>query len=304
MSIICFKHVFDLLRRKLYNGLIPLKRGFEMKSKVYISGATGGFGRSMAAECASRGWDLFLTDCCEERLANLADALSSAYNVSVEWYACDMADVASRTTLLNTLQSRGVKLHMAVNVAGLDHEGLFLEKTREQILSILNVNVLSTVDMMHSLVAIRDGARPFRLVNVCSLAGMFPMPVKATYAASKSLLIDMTLALREEFKAINATATALCPAGMATNETLLKSLDAQGLAGRVTTLEVSYIAQKTVDAALNGRAIYIPGFINRVLNTLGRLFPATFLAHLIGWRWSKTNKEFEKSMKQTGLARA
>lgn len=268
-----------------------------MKSKVFISGATGGLGRSMAVECASRGWDLFLTDMNEDRLMNLAGALTSAWNVDVGYAACDMASTASRTALLETMRSRGVRLHMAINVAGLDHEGMFLEKTREQILTVLNVNVISTVDMMHSLTALRDSARTFRLVNVCSLAGMFPMPVKATYASSKRLLIDMSLALREEFKSINATVTALCPAGMATNEVLLKSLDVQGFAGRVTTLEVGHIAGKTIDAALKGKAIYIPGMINRILNAAGHLFPATFTARLIGWRWSKTNREFEKSLK-------
>jgi uncharacterized protein len=193
---------------------------------------------------------------------------------------------------------------MAVNVAGLDHEGPFLEKSREQILGILNVNVLSTVDMMHSLAGLRDKARTFRLINVCSLAGMFPMPVKATYAASKRLLIDMTLALREEFKSINATATALCPAGMATNDILLKSLDAQGFAGRITTLEVGHIAAGTINAALKNKAIYIPGTVNRLLNALGRFVPATFVARMIGRRWSKTNKQFEKSLDKVELARA
>jgi short-subunit dehydrogenase len=265
-----------------------------MVSRVFISGATGGLGRCLAAECASRGWDLFLTDMHEDKLKNLAGALSSAYNVLVDWHACDMADADSRTRLLEALRERGVRLHMAINVAGLDHEGMFLEKPREQILTILNVNAVATVDMMHSLTRLRDSSRRFHIINVCSLAGMFPMPVKATYAATKRLLIDMTLALREEFKTINATVTALCPAGMATNEELLKSLDVQGFAGRITTLEVGYIAVKTIDYALKGKAVYVPGIVNRLLLGLSRLFPATFVAKLIGKRWSRTNQALSK----------
>jgi uncharacterized protein len=269
-----------------------------MKSMVYVSGATGGLGRSMAVECACRGWDLFLTDLNPVKLANLSDALASAYHVAVQYHPCDMADTNCRTSLIDEMKSRGITLHMAINVAGLDHEGLFLDKSREQILSILNVNVVSTVDMMHSLAALRDPAQTFRLINVCSLAGMFPMPVKATYAATKHLLINMSMALREEFKAINATVTALCPAGMATNEVLLKSLDVQGIAGRVTTLEVSYIAASTIDRALKGKALYIPGAINRAMNAAGHLVPPTLLAQLIGWHWGKTNKHFEKLLEE------
>lgn len=273
-----------------------------MKSMVYVSGATGGLGRSMAVECASRGWDLFLTDLDESRLANLAESLCAAWNVRVDHHPCNMASEASRTELLEAIRSKGISLHMVINVAGLDYEGVFLEKTRAQIMNLLNVNVMSTVDMMHSLPAFRDKTRPFRMINVCSMAGMFPMPVKAAYAASKRLLIDLSLALREEFKAINGTVTALCPAGMATNEVLLHSLDVQGIAGQLTTLEVGHIAAATMDAALRGKAIYIPGLINRVLTHAGHLLPPTAAARLIGWRWSRTNKEFDEKLSKANLA--
>ncbi len=269
-----------------------------MKSMVYVSGATGGLGRSMAVECASRGWDLFLTDIDGTRLANLAESLCAAWNVRVSHHPCDMTDKASRTELLETMRNSGIDLHMAINVAGLDYEGFFLEKSRAQILNLLSVNVMSTVDMMHSLPALRDKSRPFHMINVCSMAGMFPMPVKATYAASKRLLIDLSLALREEFTAINGTVTALCPAGMATNEVLLRSLDVQGIAGQLTTLEVGHIAAATIDAALKGKAIYIPGMINRVLTHAGHLLPPTVIAKLIGWRWSRTNREFAEKLRK------
>jgi uncharacterized protein len=264
-----------------------------MNSRVFISGASGGLGRSLAAECASRGWDLFITDLNGEKLSNLADALSCAYGISADWYACDMADFNSRTRLLDEMKERGVRLRMAVNVAGVDYEGMFLERSREQILSIVNVNAVSTVDMMHSLTRLRDGEQRFSIINVCSLAGMFPMPVKATYAATKRLLIDLSLALREEFRSINATVTALCPAGMATGEAILKSLDVQGFAGRITTLEVGYIASRTIDLALKGKAVYIPGIVNRVLHYASRLIPAAAVARIIGLRWSRTNRALE-----------
>lgn len=264
-----------------------------MKSKVYISGASGGLGRNFAVECASRGWDLFLTDINGDKLSNIAEALSSAYGVSVDWYPCDMSDVQSRTRLIEEMSKRNVKLHMAVNVAGVDYEGTFLERSREEILSTININAVSAVDMMHSLPRLRDREQRFRLVNVASLAGMYPMPVKATYAATKRLIIDMTLALREEFRSINATVTALCPAGMATTEAIFKSLDVQGLIGRITTLEVGYITSKTIDLALKGKAVYIPGIVNRVLHGVSRLLPAVLVARMIGWRWAKTNKALE-----------
>lgn len=267
-----------------------------MKTVVYISGAAGGLGKCMAVECALRGWNLVLTDLSGERLDALARAIRSAYGVEVLSIPCDLSDTSSHTNLIGSLDTSGVRLSMAVNVAGVDYEGPFLSRSREEILSILNVNVVSTVDMMHALVSLRDPGETFRIVNVCSLAGMFPMPVKATYAATKRLLISMSLALREEFREIGATVTALCPAGMATNDLLLKSLDAQGLAGRLTTLQLGKIARRTVDRALEGRALYIPGALNRLLNAAGRLLPETLVARLIHRHWSKTNRRFKAAL--------
>jgi uncharacterized protein len=264
-----------------------------MKSCVFISGACGGLGRNFAAECALRGWDLFLTDLREDKLTNIADALSCAYGISADWCACDMADERSRTNLIEEMNKRGLRFHMALNVAGVDYEGFFLEKSRGEILSMLNINAVSTVDMMHSLTKLRDTEQRFCIINVCSLAGMFPMPVKATYAATKRLLIDMTLALREEFRSINATVTALCPAGMATTEAMFKSLDVQGLIGRITTLEVGYITSRTIELALKGKAVYIPGILNRVLHYTSKFLPPALVAYLIGRRWSRTNRALE-----------
>ena len=51
-----------------------------MRSYVLISGAAGGLGKAFAAECAARGWNLFLTDLSEEALAPVkADHLGHVF---------------------------------------------------------------------------------------------------------------------------------------------------------------------------------------------------------------------------------
>ncbi len=52
-----------------------------MGSMIFITGATGGLGKAFAVECASRGWDLFLTDLRAESLAMLASGLERSYGV-------------------------------------------------------------------------------------------------------------------------------------------------------------------------------------------------------------------------------
>ncbi|HHT47937.1 MAG TPA: SDR family NAD(P)-dependent oxidoreductase [Firmicutes bacterium] len=262
-----------------------------MKSLVCITGATGGLGRAFAAECAARGWDLFLTDLGEEQLSALTRGLSSTYGIKVLYGVCDLTSAQSRLKLFRRIKEENLRFWSLINIAGVDFEGYFSKKTREQIRMILRVNIEANLEMTHAILEARDENRVFRLINTASLASFYPMPVKATYAASKRFLLNFSLALREELRSIGGTVTVLCPAGLPTTEEVLRRIAAQGLMGRITTKNVGYVAAKTIDHALKGHSVYIPGAINRFLKFLGSIVPPTFVSRLIGMRWGALSPE-------------
>ncbi len=256
-----------------------------MDSLVFITGATGGLGKAMAAECASRGWGLFLTDLRRDKLALLAVGLERSYGVKVMYREADLTNPASRAELFEALRRDSLHFRGLINVAGTDHEGLFLERTQEEIIAILRLNIEATLIVTHALLQRRDEAVTFRIINVSSLAAFFSMPVKATYAASKRFLLDFSLALRNELKEQNVTVTALCPAGLPTTEGCIAAIESQGIMGQLTTEDIGKVAHQTVEGALRGRAIVIPGFLNRLIKWLGGLVPATSIAEMVGSRW-------------------
>lgn len=260
-----------------------------MDTWVFISGASGGLGKAFAAECASRGWNLLLSDIDERKLAVLAGGLRAAYQARVDWIACDLSDPAGRASLFETLDAGGYRFWALINVAGLDHEGAFLERTREQIRTILRVNIEATVEVTHALLERRDPQRRLRIITVASLAAFQPMPVKATYAASKRFLVDFSLALREELRPLNASVTVLCPAGLATTPETIRGIAVQGWLGQITTQDIGWVANRTLNAALRGQALVIPGAANVLLRWLGGLLPAEWTAALVGQRWQKAH---------------
>jgi uncharacterized protein len=256
-----------------------------MDSLMFITGATGGLGKAMALECASRGWDLFLTDLNRDRLAVLAIGLERSCGVRVLYKEADLTEPASRADLMDEIERDRLRFRGLINVAGTDHEGLFLERSPQQIVSILRLNIEATLIMTHGLLGRRDEALTFRIINVSSLAAFFSMPVKATYAASKRFILDFSLALRNELRDQNVTITALCPAGLPTTETCIAAIESQGIMGQLTTEDIGKVAHETVEAALRGQAIVIPGFLNRLIRWLGGMLPATSVADLVGSRW-------------------
>jgi uncharacterized protein len=262
-----------------------------MRSMFFITGATGGLGKAFAVECASRGWDLFLTDLQESKLTMLASGLAHTYGVDVYSHAADLTNADSRRELFEAIRVEGWKFRGLINVAGLDHEGLFLERSQQEISAIVRLNIEATLIMTHTLLDHRDDMLPFRIVNVSSLAAFFSMPVKATYAASKRFVLDFSLALRNELRNQNVTVTVLCPAGLPTTDSCISAIEAQGLMGQLTTEDIGRVANETIEAALRGRAIVIPGFLNRLLKWLGGLIPTVNVAELIGMRWRAAHEK-------------
>jgi len=256
-----------------------------MHTMYMITGATGGLGKAFAAECASRGWDLFLTDLSEEKLALLARALERAHGVVVRSRPMDLTNEKSRSALFESIRAQGLRFRGLINVAGLDHEGFFMDRKDEEISTIIRLNIESTLLMTHSLLPYRDHGLPFRIINVSSLGAYFAMPIKATYAASKRFLLDFSLALRNELRDENVTVTVLCPAGLPTTPECIEAINAQGLAGQLTTENIGKVAHQTVEAALRGRATVVPGILNRALLLASGLLPATNIADIVGSRW-------------------
>ncbi len=257
-----------------------------MKSMVCITGATGGLGKAFAVECASRGWDLFLTDISEAALHRLSLSLSNTYNTNVHYLSCDLTDFDFRTELFDHLHTTGRTFNFLINIAGLDYEGPFAERTRDQIRTMLRLNIEANLEMTHEIMKLRDPTRTFRIINVASLAAYYPMPVKAMYSSSKRFLLNFSRALGEELRSQDATVTALCPAGMPTTPTCIEAIEAQGFAGRITTCYVGYVAAGTINRALKGKSVYIPGLLNRMLKVAGTIIPSSFVTRVIGIRWN------------------
>lgn len=266
---------------------LPLKS----TSWVAISGACGGLGKAFAVECAIRGYNLFLTDLNPVLLDTLANSLRQAYGCRVLTHPCDLTDPAARAALFERMRAEQLRFWALINVAGVDYEGLFLEQSSQHIRTIVRLNIEATLDLTHTLLSYRDPLAAFRVINVASLAAFYPMPVKATYAASKRFLLDFSLALREEVKPLGATVTVLCPAGMPTTHECIQAIEAQGWMGHITTRDVGSVAYQTLQAALAGRALVIPGAINRLLQALGGLAPRMLVAHLIGSRWRSARQK-------------
>jgi len=259
---------------------------------VMITGASGGLGRALAAECGRRGYNIFLTDIDKSGLEALRQGLERQFNVCVAAKACDLTSPESVDEMLSVIDQYNLRFDMLLNIAGIDYEGSFLGRERENVVKIVTLNDEATLRITHAVLSRRRAGRAFTVVFVSSLASMFPMPLKATYAASKRFLLDFAAALRQELKEKDVNVLALCPGGLATTKEVMYAITAQGFWGDATTNPLELVASKTLDRALCGKGIYVPGGFNKMLSFLSKIVPRGLVAAAVYWRWKKAQSRW------------
>ena len=262
--------------------------------KVIITGASGGLGRAFACECACRGYDLLLTDMNEKLLEDIKQGIQKQFkNIQVLSFCCDIVVEGQVDKLCEFAIKNNFSPNILLNIAGIDFEGSFEHLSCENARRIVDVNINGTMLITHKVLDIRDKNNKFYIMFVSSFASKQPMPLKATYAASKRYLLDFSLALGEELKEKNIYTMALCPSGMPTNDGCIELIKAQGFWGRATTVKLNDVTRKSLDYMFRGRKTYVPGLANKFIEFLLFFTPPKLAARYVYKRWHKSQEKLE-----------
>ena len=252
---------------------------------VLVTGAAGGLGRCLCHEFAGRGYDMLLVDLDEPRLTSLASGLSCMHGVKVETVVADLTERNQRRALCLDIEEHRWELSGLVSSAGMDSEGPLSEIPLDRLEGILELNVMAATELMRSAIRAHTKGERLFILNIASLAAINPMPFKAAYSSSKRYLMNLTRAVAWENKGTGITTTAFCPAGIPTNPITVERIKAQGFWGRATMLEAGTAAKLAADAAIKGKELVIPGFVNRFVTAASELSPKSLTLSFIAKHW-------------------
>lgn len=253
-----------------------------------ITGSSQGLGRAFAVACAERGWNLLLASLPGTGLPELADELRSRGSLRVEALEIDLRSEEGQSRLVAAALARPDRLGLLVNNVGIGHNGYFDLIPLAAQRAAIELNVLATTSLTHRLIPSLERTGGARILTVASLAGFYPMPLFAVYAATKAFLLHWSLALRHELAERGIGVTVLAPSGIYTNQACREKTKAQGLAGRLSTFEPDFVADFALDAAFRGRALAVPGLFNRLLMGLGSRLSKDGTARAIFGRWKSS----------------
>jgi NAD(P)-dependent dehydrogenase (short-subunit alcohol dehydrogenase family) len=227
-----------------------------------VTGGGHGIGGAVAEALAGLGASLSLMGRDVARLEGHAAVLTAGHGVSVEFFACDVADEESVARAFAESRERLGDAHVLVNNAGQAESAAFGETSRELWERMLAVNLTGTYLCTRQVLPAMLAANSGRIVNVASTAGLRGYPKTAAYCAAKHGVIGLTRALALETAKKGITVNAVCP-GYTDTEMADRAVD-----GLVSALG------KTPDEA---RAM-----LTRI-NPLGRLVAPDEVAATVAW---------------------
>ncbi|WP_416053209.1 SDR family NAD(P)-dependent oxidoreductase [Cupriavidus basilensis] len=211
-----------------------------------ITGASSGIGAVYADRLARRGYDLIVVARNRDRLARLAERLSSETGRSVEIVTADLgadADVRRLETLLRTDAS----ITMLVNNAGIGAAGPLLQSDADKMAAMIALNVTAltrlTYAAAHGLVARGKGT----IINIASIVAVAPELLNGVYGGSKAFVLAFTQSLQHELADKGVRVQAVLPGAIRT--------EFWDVAGQpVESLPQDWVmsADDLVDAALSG----------------------------------------------------
>jgi 3-oxoacyl-[acyl-carrier protein] reductase len=183
-----------------------------------VTGASRGIGEAIARALARQGRHVV----CVARDAQKLEAVARSIRddggaASVK--ACDMADAAAITELIESVAKGHGRLDILVNNAGITRDNLLLRMSDEEFDEVIRVNLRGV------FVACRAALRPMmrgkwgRVINLGSVSGIVGNAGQANYAAAKAALSGFTRSLGKEMAGKNITANVVAPGFIQTDMT-------------------------------------------------------------------------------------
>ncbi len=249
-----------------------------------ITGASAGIGRALAVEGAKRGWNLALIALPGEKLQEISESLEKTYHIKTKFFEIDLTDKKAPQLVHEWCQKMDIQVGRLINNAGVGMGDKFSSLPYEFYEKMMLLNMVSLVCLTRLFLPELGKYPTAFILNSGSLAGFYPSPYKTVYAASKSFVNMFSLALREELCQSGISVSVLCPGSVPTNDAVKKRIPKNGYLARAAVLSSERVARIALEKLEKGKAIIIPGFVNKLYYFLGYVFPfklrAKFLSRL------------------------
>ena len=271
-----------------------------MPNKKYtlITGASEGFGKALAIECASRKMNLILVALPGPELYYLADFIKRNYKVDVVAFENDLTIEENCILVYKQVMELGLAVNMLINNAGLGSTMLFSEGPISFYKKQIKLNILATTLLTHLFLNILKINGPSFILNVGSLSSYFFLPKKQVYGATKSFIYCFSKSLNRELNKSEISVSVICPGNMNTNISVTQLLKTSNWLSRHSVMNPEDVAPAAINGLLNRKEVIIPGRLNKIFLLMNKLLPSFIKKILIGRQMKAVKSVTATELKQ------
>lgn len=182
---------------------------------VLITGAAGGFGRSLTRLLLHEGSRLILADLSRSELASAADAAAreaaGATGRIIGFVEADLSSAEGAERLHRAALAVSPRVDVLVNNAGLGMSGRIDQIPPAKWERLMQVNLLAPMRLTALFLPEMLARRSGHIVNICSAASLLGAPGLSVYNASKFGLRGFTESLAHDVRRRGVDVTGIYP---------------------------------------------------------------------------------------------
>jgi uncharacterized protein len=263
-----------------------------LKPWALVAGGSKGIGYGISEALAKRGYNLILIARHLDTLQAAKSKLETKYKVQVEILTLDLSLDSSATVIAKWCTERNIRLKVLCNVAGVGGANDYLSLSLDSLRYMVRLNVESCMAVSLMLLPLLEKNAPSYILNVASMAGFAPIPIKNMYSATKSAVVFFSYSLRYQLKGKHISVSCLCPGPVYTKPEIVKDTKAKlGWFGNQMALDPGTVGEVAVKKTFNEKLIIVPGTLAKISSSLIRFLPRRWITNLYGSAGDKSKNK-------------
>ncbi|MEI9943734.1 MAG: SDR family NAD(P)-dependent oxidoreductase [Chitinophagaceae bacterium] len=263
-----------LITNAALESYLPTNNADKAAPYALVAGGSKGIGYAIAEALAKRGYNLILVARHADSLVAARNKLGSAYGIHVELLVNDLSREEAADEIAKYCTAKNFPLKMLCNVAGLGGENDYLSIPLDSLRYMVRLNIESCMALSLNLLPLLEKNAPSYILNVASMAGFAPIPVKNIYSATKSAVVFFSYSLRYQLKDKNISVSCLTPGPVFTKQSIIDDTKKKlGKFGQWMAVPPHRVGEIAVRKTLRKRMIIVPGALSTISSVVIRTLP-------------------------------
>ncbi len=183
--------------------------------KVFITGSSGGIGKSICKKFLDNDFKLILTSSSDVKL----NLLKEEYGKNNFYYKLDISNFESIEYCAKDISKNHKDLDVIINNAGITADNIILRMKNEQWSNVIKTNLESNFYIVKHLLPNMLSNRYGKIIGISSVVATSGNPGQSNYVASKAGMIGFYKSIAHEVAKRNINVNIVSPGFISTNMT-------------------------------------------------------------------------------------